>query len=415
VSEPNDLDDFKRELIFKVKELYREEYGAIDVKSLVIHPGPKVWKVASTYTTPDARTGEIKRRRFKVETFKARPRQEGGGYDFTNPAHNWSCDGVSEVEALKAFLNNEFPSPGNYLLIRRDSETGRLISQIDGDEPSAEHLAMLLRMTGCTPDLVNSLASSPSGALLAEAVELQRRRSQLDELRAIVEHPGSTERDHIHPQLKKMGWIFGGRYVGASTRRQLTTGDVLDIPLLRPDGSLHIVELKGANIPDLVHRHRGPGVPHQVRNVREEIPLVVGASVHHAVGQAMNYLCHLDEERDRILAKLKIETRRAPATVLIGHPAFVKAPLSDDDITGTLRIYNSHLARIEVITYKDIIENAERALALAAEPDELVDEILTSVNAPSPQADFSQQDPWAENVDPWAIPDQDSFSGEPPF
>jgi len=81
----------------------------------------------------------------------------------------------------------------------------------------------------------------------------------------------------------------------------------------------------------------------------------------------MNYLCHLDEERDHILARFKIEARRATGTVLIGHPDFV-SDFSDEEIAGTLRIYNSHLSRVEVMHYRDLIESAERALALAENP-----------------------------------------------
>ena len=121
--------------------------------------------------------------------------------------------------------------------------------------------------------------------------------------------------------------VIGGGVVGVSTlyhlakkgwadsvlveRKELTAGDVLDIPLLRPDGSLHIVELKGANIQNLVHRYRGPGNPQAVAGQNEEVPLIVGREVHEAVGQVMNYLCRLDEGRDHILTRFKIEARRA--------------------------------------------------------------------------------------------------------
>jgi hypothetical protein len=220
--------------------------------------------------------------------------------------------------------------------------------------------------------MVSALAASSDGTLLAEAVELQRRRAQLDQLRRIVEDPDSQERRDLHPQLKQMAWIFGGRYIGESRRKELTTGDILDIPLLRPDGSLHVVELKGANIPKLVHRYRGPSNPQAVAGQNEELPLIVGTEVHEAVGQVMNYLCHLDEERDHIRARFRIEARRATGTVLIGHPDFV-ADFSDDEIASTLRIYNSHLSRVEVMHYRDLIENAERALALATDQPDGVD------------------------------------------
>lgn len=146
-----------------------------------------------------------------------------------------------------------------------------------------------------------------------------------------------------------MGWIFGGRYVGESKRKQLTIGDVVDIPLLRPDGSLHVVELKGANIRHLVEQHRGTRDRQEVAGELEAVPLIVGSEVHRAVGQAMNYLCHLDETRDQILTRFRIDTRRSSATVLIGHPDFVE-DFSREEVDETFRIYNSHHARLRFST-----------------------------------------------------------------
>lgn len=272
---------------------------------------------------------------------------------------------------MRQFLNGNFPHPGTYRLIEEGTELRDVLGRAELGNMAPEVLTRLVELVGRAPQMISALAASSDGALLAEAVELQRRRTQLDELRRLVEDPGSQERRDLHPQLKQMTWIFGGRYIGEARRKELTAGDVLDIPLLRPDGSLHVVERKGANIPNLVHRHRGPGSPQTVAGQNEDVPLIVGTEVHEAVGQIMNYLCRLDEERDHILARFKIEARRATGTVLIGHPNFVE-DFNGEAIASTLRIYNSHLSRIEVIHYKDLIENAERALTLAASlPDDM--------------------------------------------
>jgi hypothetical protein len=84
----------------------------------------------------------------------------------------------------------------------------------------------------------------------------------------------------------------------------------------------------------------------------------------------MNYLCHLDETRDHILNRFKIDARKASATVLVGHPRFV-SDYTRRQVDETLRIFNSYHARIEVMHYEELIENAERALALAAESNDV--------------------------------------------
>lgn len=125
----------------------------------------------------------------------------------------------------------------------------------------------------------------------------------------------------------------------------------------------------------------------------------------------MNYLCHLDENRDHILTKFKIDVRRASATVLIGHPRFVSRSFSPDEIASTLRIHNSHHARIEVMHYGDLIESAERALALAnAAPDELKLSSKADGDTVTSARPMNEFDPWSDVGE-----SRDSFSSEPPF
>jgi len=399
-----DPEDMNLELIRQGAETYTHQGNFMIADDMVIKSGPQVRKEVSLRIFPDLETGEVRGRSIKLRGWRALPRRAGGGYDFSKPTYEWSCEDL-EIDALREFLNNNIPERGHYRIIPAGGELRDLLSQVEVGEIASADIIRLLQIASSSPDLISELANSQSGALLAEAVELRRRRDQLNELRAIVEDSDSGERADIHPKLKQMGWVFGGQYVGESARKQLTIGDVLDIPLLRADGSLHVVELKSANIPKIIQRHRGPVHPMEVSGIQEELPLIVGSDVHEAVGQAMNYLCHLDEERHRILANLAIDTRRASATVLIGHPKF-SASFTKKQVDLTFRLYNSHYSRIEVRHYQDLIECAERSLALAertAEDDHQ-------------HANPSIDDPWADSSeDSWRDPDPDGFSEEPPF
>ncbi|MFF3759483.1 Shedu anti-phage system protein SduA domain-containing protein [Streptomyces sp. NPDC002185] len=206
--------------------------------------------------------------------------------------------------------------------------------------------------------MVGDFLADTDAGLLAQLLELKARRAGLDALRAVVEDATSSE-SALHARLKNQEWIFGGAYVAELARRQYTADTILDIPLLRGDGSLHVVELKRANIKDLVIRRSGH--------------LMLGAAAHHAVSQAQNYLRAMDENRETILADHGVDTRRASATVLIGHPRFVSGDITPQDIAETLRTYNAHAARIEVITYETLLESAARMLALASsqqDPDQ---------------------------------------------
>ena len=121
-----------------------------------------------------------------------------------------------------------------------------------------------------------------------------------------------------------------------------------DIPLIRGDGSLHIVEIKRAmRIGGLIKRNRGGWS--------------LMSEVNDAVGQAEGYLVSLDENRDWVHQKFGVDARRASATVLIGHPA-VQPHLPEAQINEVLRMFNTQRTRVEVITYKELVDSAERSL-----------------------------------------------------
>ncbi|MEU9442476.1 Shedu anti-phage system protein SduA domain-containing protein [Streptomyces sp. NPDC048304] len=111
-------------------------------------------------------------------------------------------------------------------------------------------------------------------------------------------------------------------------------------------------ELKRANIRDLVIQRSGH--------------LMLGAAAHRAVSQAQSYLRALDENRPSILAEHEVDTRRASATVVIGHSQYVTGDVTPQEIAETLRTYNTHQARIEVITYETLLDSASRMLSLSS-------------------------------------------------
>ncbi|MGW7292670.1 Shedu anti-phage system protein SduA domain-containing protein [Streptomyces xiamenensis] len=204
--------------------------------------------------------------------------------------------------------------------------------------------------------LMSDILADADLGLLAQLLELKARRAGLATLRAAVDDPDSSE-GVLHSHLKKQEWIFGGAYVAELARRQYTADTILDIPLLRGDGSLHVVELKRANVRDLVIRRNGH--------------LMLGAPVHHAVSQVQNYLRVMDENRHTILTDHGVDTRRASATVVVGHPQYVAGSIAPHEIAETLRTYNTHAVRIEVITYETLLESAARMLALSSARQEL--------------------------------------------
>jgi hypothetical protein len=314
------------------------------LEQVVVKNGPQVYKVAVVRTFGDPDTGEVKKREFRVQSY--RRKRDEAGYDFEKTESTWYCENA-EIDRVQSLLSQQLPTlSGVYR--RVDDAIGDLLGRLEEGAVEASSIVVLVEAAASLPGVTEALADSTGVSILIDAVALQRHRSALDEVERVVLDGSSTE-IVLQKRIEGNWWLFGGRYIDRAARRSVTVLDQLDIPLIRADGSLHVVELKKANVSDLVVRHRNH--------------VIVGAPVHEAVSQAMNYLRSLDEQRAIILTELGIEARRSSALVVIGHPAFV-ASFSAEEISEALRTYNSHLARVEVVTYAELVDGARRALSL---------------------------------------------------
>ncbi|MFC0623642.1 Shedu anti-phage system protein SduA domain-containing protein [Kribbella deserti] len=211
---------------------------------------------------------------------------------------------------------------------------------------------------GDVEGVVSGLTSTPSGLSAVEGAVVRDRRSVVARLQtlALADEVNETA---MHKAIGKRYWLFGGQYVGVADRRSLMPLDQYDIPLLCADGSLEVIELKGPEV-DIVRWHRNH--------------LIVTDEVHEAVSQCLNYLRSLDEVGPALTMQYRSELgidfdlRRAKGTVIVGHPDRAsRSGASKVQLEQTIRSYNAHLSRLQVLTYADLLDSAERTLRFASE------------------------------------------------
>jgi hypothetical protein len=315
-----------------------------------------------------------------VRTVPRRP--DGDGYEYTDTIARWMF-GPRESERLIAFLRGESvpliddpaaldesgapgepaapaargepdgPAEPDVRVVSADSREATLLDAVAGGAVDIDSLIATLTQRNDVGAVVTALSATDEGLSAAEGAVISQRRELIARLRQLAEDPRTTESD-LQRVMGHAFWLFGGRYVGIADR-YLGAPDQHDMALLSADGTLHVVELKGPNIPSLVRQHRKHWI--------------VGADVHEATSQAMNYLRALDEKGSGRAEEIfndtgiKYDLRRTFATVVIGHPAHVtNVGPHKHIIEQAIRSYNAHLSRVEVITYASLLDAAERAL-----------------------------------------------------
>lgn len=372
--------------------------GQLHARGAVLKTGQRVAKTVAYSAFGDKDTGEVKKRELRFRTLPRHP--DRPGYDFANKDITWFCEN-GEIDRLVTFLGDKVDGTGRYRLVDTASPQAALIDLVATGGVDIHALIESLLTGGNAGELVHALSQSARGLAAAETAVLEQRRALIARLRKMATDPDTTETG-MQRVMGDSYWLFGGRYVGIADRRNLVPLDQHDVPLVGADGTLHIVELKGPSVPRLVRRHRNH--------------LIVGNDVHEAMSQATNYLANLDAHGAALTTMyrdtfdLEYDMHRVFATVVIGHPAHVDG-VTARQVEQTLRTYNSHLSRVEVMTWAMLLDAAERALNFEQE---------TVDGEPGPPP--AEPDPWVPTATPG---DEDPWSGtttpawgdayEPPF
>lgn len=321
----------------------------LGLKGATLKPGPKVYKTVRFSQYGDGKTQEIRKRELRFSSYT----RTDGQLDFDTPDNTWYIED-EEIERLLAFLNADVDHTGRYRVVDASSPAADLLDLLDSSNDSLREVLGSLAET-LDPALISeTLSRSEAGITGAELAVLAARRELVRSASELAREDDITEQA-MQQAIGDAWWIFGGRYIRVLQRRDLLSLDQHDIPLITADGSLHIVELKSPKIPALVRRHRNHWI--------------VGAELHEATMQAANYIRSADElglQLQTLVSDelgIDVKLRRVFATVVIGHRDHIRDPgVPTDQLDLALRTYNASLSRIEVITFDQLFDAANRSL-----------------------------------------------------
>ena len=289
------------------------------------------------------------------------------GYGLFDDAEETSSWRDGEIVRLQALLTDR-PARVDHGTSQADVDPMfPLIEQLESGEISKGAVRRIVAAVATNRNLAEAVVGLESVGELSSLVERWHQRKGLERLHAAVNDPDSSA-EQFRRLIQDESWIFGGRYAPPYIRERIPILDRLGVPLIRSDGAIHAVEVERANLPELV--------------VRDGDDFSVGPEVQAAVGRAINQLRLLDAHEGDIRRELVVECRRASATVVAGHPMYLTDPAmaNDERVIDAIRIYNSHLSGIEVVTYQELVEGAERALLVSVQATDSADR--------DPESDF---------------------------
>lgn len=314
-------------------------------------------KTSSTYISAalmlvgKADSDEVRHRKLTVQRYK---RRGGGlpGYDFTTRIEEAKLEDA-ELDRLRGFLSlGEELDAEEYLVIPVEQEAQAsvrsLIEAMDEDDVPIQEVSDLLGAIAGRGELLESLVeATPEDVSRSVGAGLRLAQRQKAFASLVEGMDAGKDEQYFQDLFGENWWMLGNRYVGRLERRDYTTDETHDIPLIRADGFAEIIELKR---PDA----------DVFKTVGGRIGL--GAKVNDAVNQLATYISEVERQVDTLRVKYDVDFFKVRGQVVIG-----RLDLDGEEFEekrAALQQYNSHLHRIEVVTYDHIAWRSQALIDL---------------------------------------------------
>lgn len=174
-------------------------------------------------------------------------------------------------------------------------------------------------------------------------LNLKRKKTAILKLEEIINGNYNHETD-ITSFLSKNPWLFGSEYIIISNLTKINSENILDLAPKTLDSFIDIVEVKLPNVKllnlDMSHNNYYPT-----------------SHLSRAIAQVINYIKELETQVEEKYLNDSIEIIRPNATILIGS----EEALNNNELKA-LRLINSSLHNIRIITYQQLLENAKNSI-----------------------------------------------------
>ncbi|PYL74020.1 MAG: hypothetical protein DMF26_12585 [Verrucomicrobia bacterium] len=247
--------------------------------------------------------------------------------------------------------------------VLKDSDVSDRVIVMKGEE-AGELLSLTKRDIGSIRRLVNSLTDDNIQILaqrvnpeivekIDSAIKYIAMEKSLNWLSTKIEQ--DVDESVFQEWFEKNTWIFGKNYVRRISKRTVGLESRADLIYISVDGFADLVELKKSVLQkpillsDASHKTFYPS-----------------AELSRALAQAMHYVQVIEDHRLQLVELVKIPVLRPTITIVIGRSDDWDAPLKEQ-----LRILNSTLLNIKVLTYDHLLAMGNNILELYAPEQEV--------------------------------------------
>jgi hypothetical protein len=328
------------------------------LQSVILKDGPQARKEAKYTVIRNRHTGDF---HHDVVTIKTYRKRQGEWREDVEHTVTLSGEGEDEIRKLLEFLLSArirlapadvskfilIAAPAGELDMAAVQRSLHALSATDRIDVIADILENVSHDANLLRVLVERASRDPQlFAEAAAALNIATYKQAVDQLKGLIEQGSKVREAQFQELLTANPWMFGSEYSELLDRRRWTRDEQQDFVVRRTtDGYIELIEIK-TPLEDTPLFNRDP--PHR--------SYYAGAELSKVIGQVQNYIEKLDADRNAILANDREDTAKIRAKIIIGRDG-------DEEQQRTLRRFNGHLHRIEILTFDQLLRIAQNVLS----------------------------------------------------
>ena len=308
-------------------------------------------RVVAVYWIAPSSEPDRKHMNLRIEQYKKNPTDLRFPDEPVQKINLQDDDIANLISSAKAQSVLKDSGVSDRVIVMKGEAAGEILKLTNRDIASITQLVASL-----TDENIQALAKRVNPEIVEKidsAVKYIRMEESLSWLRTKIEE--DVDEAVFQKWFEENTWIFGKNYVHRVPKRTVGLESRADLIYVSVDGFADLVELKKSVLaksillPDASHKTFYPS-----------------AELSRALAQAIHYLQVIEDHRLQLVELVKIPVLRPTITIVIG-----RSNNWDEPLRKQLRILNSTLLNIKVLTYDHLLAMGNNILQLYAPAEEI--------------------------------------------